>query len=283
PIENIKQVLPELLDSLSDNAWLESAQAIMTTDTIAKAVSKQITIEDKTITITGMAKGSGMIKPNMATMLSFIATDANVSKNALDEILLNAVNKSFNRITVDGDTSTNDACVLFATAKANNSIIESNGSNEYLQLQAAIVSVCQQLAQAIVRDGEGASKFISVQVNEGKNEQECLAVAYKIAESPLVKTAFTASDPNWGRILAAVGNAGIDDLDIDNISIYLDDVCIVENGCRSQTYTEEDVKKVMLQEEIKLSVCLNRGENIEEVWTTDLSHEYITINAEYRT
>jgi glutamate N-acetyltransferase/amino-acid N-acetyltransferase len=283
PVKKIKQILPELLDSLSDNSWLESAQAIMTTDTIAKAVSKQITIVGKTITITGMAKGSGMIKPNMATMLSFIATDANVSKNALDEILLHAVNKSFNRITVDGDTSTNDACVLFATAKANNSIIESSGSNEYLQLQDAIVSVCQKLAQAIVRDGEGASKFISIQVNEGKNEQECLAVAYKIAESPLVKTAFTASDPNWGRILAAVGNAGIEDLDIDNISIYLDDVCIIENGCRSETYTEEDGKKVMLQEEIKLSVCLYRGESIEEIWTTDLSHEYITINAEYRT
>jgi len=283
PIEKIKQVLPGLLDSLSDSAWLKSAQAIMTTDTIAKAVSKQITIAGKIVTITGMAKGSGMIKPNMATMLSFIATDANVSKKALNEILLYAVNKSFNRITVDGDTSTNDACVLFATAKAKNSIIENSNSSEYLELKRAIVSVCQQLAQAIVRDGEGASKFISIQVDEGKNEKECLAVAYKIAESPLVKTAFTASDPNWGRILAAVGNAGLEDLNIDNISIYLDDICIVENGCRSETYTEEKGKKVMLQEEIKLSVYLDRGESKEEVWTTDLSHEYITINAEYRT
>ena len=283
PVEKIKQVLPDLLDSLSDDVWLKSAQAIMTTDTLAKAVSKQLTIAGKTITITGIAKGSGMIKPNMATMLSFIATDANVSKNALGEILSYAVNKSFNRVTVDGDTSTNDACVLFATAKASNSVIESSDSNEYHELQDAIVNVCQQLAQAIVRDGEGASKFISIQVNEGKNEQECLAVAYKIAESPLVKTAFTASDPNWGRILAAVGNAGLEDLDIDNISIYLDDICIVENGCRSKTYTEESGKKVMLQEEIRLSVCLNRGESKEEIWTTDLSHEYITINAEYRT
>lgn len=283
PVEKIKRVLPGLLDNLSDNAWLKSAQAIMTTDTIAKAVSKQITIAEETITITGIAKGSGMIKPNMATMLSFIATDANVSKKALNEMLSYAVNKSFNRVTVDGDTSTNDACVLFATAKAKNSVIEDNDSSEYLELLRAIVSVCQQLAQAIVRDGEGASKFISIQVNEGKNEQECLAVAYKVAESPLVKTAFTASDPNWGRILAAVGNAGLEDLNIDNISIYLDDICIVENGCRSETYTEEKGKKVMSQEEIKLSVYLNRGESEEEIWTTDLSHEYITINAEYRT
>ena len=283
PVDKIEQVLPDLLNNLSDNSWLKSAQAIMTTDTIPKAVSKQISISGKPISITGIAKGSGMIKPNMATMLSFIATDANVSKSVLDKILALAVNKSFNRITVDGDTSTNDACVLVATGKAGNAIIEEQNSEEYIELENAIVSICQNLAQAIIRDGEGASKFISIHVNKGDSEEECLTVAYKIAESPLVKTAFTASDPNWGRILAAVGNAGIEDLDISQINIFLDDICIVEKGCRSKSYTEEYGKKIMMQDEIALSVELNRGKSNETVWTTDLSHEYITINAEYRT
>lgn len=283
PVEKIKKVLPELLNNLTDTSWLQSAQAIMTTDTIPKAVSKEISISGKTVSITGIAKGSGMIKPNMATMLSFIATDANVSKKALDAVLFHAIDKSFNRITVDGDTSTNDACVIFATAKANNTIIDDCYSDEYFVFEKAVVHVCQQLAQAIIRDGEGASKFITLEVNEGKDKQECLAIAYKIAESPLVKTAFTASDPNWGRILAAIGNAGIEDLDISYISIFLDDVCVVEKGCRAKSYTEKSGKQVMLQDEIKLSVYLNRGNSKEEIWTTDLSHDYITINAEYRT
>ena len=283
PVEKIKSVIPKLLDNLSESEWLNVALAIMTTDTIPKAISRQITIGGEKITITGIAKGSGMIKPNMATMLSYIATDANVTKEVLDTILLYSVNKSFNRITVDGDTSTNDSCALFATAQSNNSEIDNFESKEFVTLQNAVTEVCQYLAQSIIRDGEGASKFITVEVSGGNNDKECLAVAYKIAESPLVKTAFTASDANWGRILAAIGNAGIDNLNIDEVTIHLDNVCIVENGGRSKTYTEEQGKQVMLQEEIKLSVFLNRGNSTEEVWTTDLSHEYITINAEYRT
>jgi glutamate N-acetyltransferase/amino-acid N-acetyltransferase len=283
PIAKIKKALPDLVNNLSDDLWLRTAQSIMTTDTIPKAVSTQLTIRGKKINMTGIAKGSGMIKPNMATMLSFIATDANISKDMLDKMLVNAVNSSFNRITVDGDTSTNDACALFATGKAKNSLIKDCDTNEYIEMEKAVKSVCFQLAQAIVRDGEGATKFITVEVNEGQDTNECLAVAYKIAESPLVKTAFTASDPNWGRILAAIGNAGIKDLKINKVSIYLDDVCIVENGQRSKTYTEEKGKEVMVREEIKLSVSLNRGDTKEVIWSTDLSHEYITINAEYRT
>jgi glutamate N-acetyltransferase / amino-acid N-acetyltransferase len=283
PVEKINKALPELLKNLSDNVWLDAAKAIMTTDTIPKAVSKQISINGEIVSITGIAKGAGMIKPDMATMLSFVGTDAKVSKEILDKILSNAVNKSFNRITVDGDTSTNDACVIFSTCKANNSLIDNFDSDDFIELENAVTGLFCELAQAIIRDGEGATKFISIEVNGGKEEKECLKVAYKIAESPLVKTAFTASDPNWGRILAAVGNAGIHDLDINKVSIYLDDVCIVENGERSKTYSEEKGKKVMIQEEIKLSVNLNRGTCKEVIWTTDLSHEYITINAEYRT
>lgn len=283
PTEKIKQALPGLVNNLSGDSWLQVAQAIMTTDTIPKAISSQVNINGVTVSITGIAKGAGMIKPNMATMLSFIATDANISKEVLDEILLKAVNKSFNRITIDGDTSTNDACVIFSTGKANNDLIDSCDSDGYVEFENAIIKICCELAQSIVRDGEGATKFISVEVKGGKAAEECLRVAYKIAESPLVKTAFTASDANWGRILAAIGNSGIHDLDINKVSVYLDDVCVVENGQRSETYTEEQGKKVMLQEEIKLSVDLKRRNFKEEIWTTDLSHEYITINAEYRT
>lgn len=283
PVEKINQALPDLVNDLSGSTWLEAAQAIMTTDTIPKAISSQININGVTVTITGIAKGAGMIKPDMATMLCFIGTDANIKKEILDRILLNAVNKSFNRITIDGDTSTNDACAIFATGRANNDLINDSNSDQYIEFEKAIIKVCCDLAQAIVRDGEGATKFISVEVNGGKDKNECLSVAYKIAGSPLIKTAFTASDPNWGRILAAIGNSSINDLDINKVCVYLDDVCIVENGQRSKTYTEENGKKVMVQEEIRLSVSLNRGTCNEEIWTTDLSHEYITINAEYRT
>ncbi len=283
PVEKINSALPELLNKLSDNSWVEVAEAIMTTDTIPKAVSSQINLDGNTITITGIAKGSGMIRPDMATMLSYIATDANISNKILDKVLLNAVNKSFNRITVDGDTSTNDSCLLIATGKANNCLIDSDDSEEYKQIENAIIKICCELAQAIIRDGEGATKFITIEVSGGKNKDECLAVAYKIAESPLVKTAFTASDPNWGRILAAVGNSGIENLNIDKVIINISDICIVENGQRSETYTEEKGKDVMSQDEIKLSVNINRGDFIEEIWTPDLSHEYVTINAEYRT
>lgn len=283
PVDKIKSVIPELISNLSDSSWLQVANAIMTTDTIPKAISEEVSIADHMISITGIAKGSGMIKPNMATMLSYIATDACVSKEILDKVLISSVNKSFNRITVDGDTSTNDACMLFATGKADNPVINSCNSADYIEFEKAICKVCQKLAQSIIRDGEGASKFITIDVNEGFDKQECLAVAYKIAESPLVKTAFTASDANWGRILAAIGNAGINNLDINMISIYLDEICIVESGCRAKSYTEEKGKAVMLQEEIKLTVNLHRGESMERIWTTDLSHEYVSINADYRT
>jgi len=283
PFEKINKVLPDLLENLSNSSWLETAKAIMTTDTIPKAVSLQLKVAGVTVSITGIAKGSGMIKPNMATMLSFIATDININKELLDEILLKAISKSFNRITIDGDTSTNDACVLISTGKANNTLIDNCTSEGYVDFENAVIEVCCKLAQAIVRDGEGATKYISVKVSGGKETAECLAVAYKIAESPLVKTAFTASDPNWGRILAAVGNSGIEDLVVTAIDIHLDDICIVNKGQRCKTYTEAKGKKVMQHEEINLSINLNRGICSEEIWTTDLSHEYITINAEYRT
>ena len=255
----------------------------MTTDTIPKAISSKLSIGEATASITGSAKGAGMIRPDTATMLSFIATDANITKDLLDKILSNDISKSFNRIIVDGDTSTNDACMLFATGKANNLLIDKQDSDTFNILENAFVKVCRYLAHAIIRDGEGATKFISIVVNGGKTDTECLSVAYRIAESPLVKTAFFASDPNWGRILAAIGNSGINDLDINRVNIYFDDLCIVENGQRSKTYSESEGVKVMCQDEIKLSVNLNRGTYKEEIWTTDLSHEYITINAEYRT
>lgn len=284
PVDKINLALPELIKNLSSNSWLDAAKAIMTTDTIPKAVSKEIVFGDTVVTITGIVKGSGMIRPDMATMLAFIATDVNINKDLLDKILLSAVNKSFNRITVDGDTSTNDSCVLISTSKAKNKCINDEATTEYKLIESEVVNIFCELAQAIIRDGEGATKFLTIEVKSGKNEKECLAVAYKIAESPLVKTAFTASDPNWGRILAAIGNSGIQDLDINNVQVYLDELCIVENGQRAPNYAEAEGKRVMLQDEILLTVNLgDRGECNEKIWTTDLSHEYIRINAEYRT
>ncbi len=283
PVDKINDALPELIGKLSTDNWIEAAEAIMTTDTIPKAISKKISLGDSTISITGIVKGSGMIRPDMATMLAFIATDANIAKDLLEKILLHAVNKSFNRITVDGDTSTNDACMLIATCKAGNKYIDTLNSNEYELLKNSLIDVFCELSQAIIRDGEGATKFITIKVTGGKEETECTNVAFKIAESPLVKTAFTASDPNWGRILSAIGNSGINDLNINNIEVFLDNVCIIENGQRASGYTEEKGKNVMLQDEITLLVNLNRGAYQEEIWTTDLSHEYIKINAEYRT
>ncbi|GJM04356.1 MAG: arginine biosynthesis bifunctional protein ArgJ [marine bacterium B5-7] len=283
PVDKINSALPELLENLSADNWVDAAKAIMTTDTIPKAKSKTISIGGATISITGIAKGSGMIRPNMATMLAYIATDANIAKDMLEKILLYAVSKSFNRITVDGDTSTNDSCVLIATCKADNKCIISQSSEEYKALEHALTDTFRELSQTIIRDGEGATKFLTIKVTGGKKSKECTDVAYKIAESPLVKTAFTASDANWGRILSAIGNSGINDLDINNIEVFLDQLCIVENGQRSSSYTEEKGKRVMLQDEITLMVNLNRGKCQEEIWTTDLSHEYVTINAEYRT
>ena len=282
PVEKINKVLPQLVKNLSEDCWVNVAKSIMTTDTIPKAVSSQISIANSTVSITGIAKGSGMIKPDMATMLSFVATDANVTKDALDKIRDHALFKSFNRITVDGDTSTNDSFLLISTCAIDAPIIDKKDSKEFKILENEIIKVCRELAQAIVRDGEGATKFISIQVDEGIDSSECLSVAYKVAESLLVKTAFTASDPNWGRIIAAIGNSNIRDLDIHKIDVYIDDICIVNNGERSKTYNEDKAKEVMRQNEIILRINLRRGTFSEEIWTTDLSYEYIKINAEYR-
>lgn len=282
PVEKINKVLPQLVKNLSEDCWVNVAKSIMTTDTIPKAVSSQISIANSTVSITGIAKGSGMIKPDMATMLSFVATDANVTKDALDKIRDHALFKSFNRITVDGDTSTNDSFLLISTCAIDAPIIDKKDSKEFKILENEIIKVCRELAQAIVRDGEGATKFISIQVDEGIDSSECLSVAYKVAESLLVKTAFTASDPNWGRIIAAIGNSNIRDLDIHKIDVYIDDICIVNNGERSKTYNEDKAKEVMKQNEIILRINLRRGTFSEEIWTTDLSYEYIKINAEYR-
>lgn len=282
PVEKINKVLPQLVKNLSEDCWVNVAKSIMTTDTIPKAVSSQISIANSTVSITGIAKGSGMIKPDMATMLSFVATDANVTKDALDKIRDHALFKSFNRITIDGDTSTNDSFLLISTCAIDAPIIDKKDSKEFKILENEIIKVCRELAQAIVRDGEGATKFISIQVDEGIDSSECLSVAYKVAESLLVKTAFTASDPNWGRIIAAIGNSNIRDLDIHKIDVYIDDICIVNNGERSKTYSEDKGKKVMRQNEIILRINLRRGAFSEEIWTTDLSYEYIKINAEYR-
>ena len=282
PVEKINKVLPQLVKNLSEDCWVNVAKSIMTTDTIPKAVSSQISIANSTVSITGIAKGAGMIKPDMATMLSFVATDANVTKDALDKIRDHALFKSFNRITIDGDTSTNDSFLLISTCAIDAPIIDKKDSKEFKILENEIIKVCRELAQAIVRDGEGATKFISIQVDEGIDSSECLSVAYKVAESLLVKTAFTASDPNWGRIIAAIGNSNIRDLDIHKIDVYIDDICIVNNGERSKTYNEDKAKEVMKQNEIILRINLRRGVFSEEIWTTDLSYEYIKINAEYR-
>lgn len=279
PVEKISAVLSQLQQHLNTDAWQTAAQAIMTTDTVPKIVSRQITLAGKAVTLTGIAKGAGMIRPNMATMLSFLATDAKLDKATLQSCLRNAVNKSFNRITVDGDTSTNDAVVLMATG---NSGVQIQAS-ELVAFQTLLDDVCVELARAIVRDGEGATKLINIVVEQGTDEQECSRVAYAIAHSPLVKTAFFASDPNWGRILAAVGYAGVDNLDISKIQIYLDDVCIVKDGGRASSYTEEQGRQVMQQTEITIRVVLQRGKATTTVWTCDFSYDYVKINAEYRT
>ena len=283
PVEKIINALPNAVQDLKNNNWFNAAHAIMTTDTVAKAVSQQININGKIITVTGMAKGSGMIRPDMATMLSYIATDAAVDKNVLDTILTHAVEQSFNRITVDGDTSTNDACVLMATGQADNDVITDFASNSAQQLYQVIATISQQLAHAIVRDGEGATKFIAVEVEQGVDSEECRQVAYTIAHSPLVKTALFASDPNWGRILAAVGRSGVADFDLSKVAIYLDTVCIVDKGEPASSYTEEQGQQVMDQDEITIRVELGRGKAKDTVWTCDFSYDYVKINAEYRT
>jgi glutamate N-acetyltransferase/amino-acid N-acetyltransferase len=282
PVDRIEAGLPAALANLSEGNWAVAAEGIMTTDTLPKAYSKQITLGGQTVTITGISKGAGMIKPNMATMLGFLATDAKVAPGLLQALVTDAANASFNRITIDGDTSTNDSFVLIASRQAAHAEITDLGSAEGQALRAALIEVSQQLAQAIVRDGEGATKFISVTIEGGRTEAECALAAYAIAHSPLVKTAFFASDPNLGRILAAVGYAGIDDLDQNLIEMHLDDVHVVTKGGRNPAYREEDGQRVMKQSEITIRVHLGRGQASTTVWTCDLSHDYVSINADYR-
>ena len=282
PIERIKAGLPGAIADLKADNWFAAAHAIMTTDTVAKAASKQIKLQDKTITITGIAKGAGMIRPNMATMLGYLACDAAISQPLLQTLTKYAADRSFNRITVDGDTSTNDSFIVMATSVAGNVEVGEITSADYSALRDAITEVSVQLAQAIVRDGEGATKFITIKVEEGANEDECAKVAYAIGHSPLVKTAFFASDPNLGRILAAIGYAGIDDLDVSNIAVYLDDVLVAQNGGRAPSYTEAEGQRVMKQSEITIRVVLNRGSATTTVWTCDFSYDYVKINADYR-
>ncbi|MET0520251.1 MAG: bifunctional glutamate N-acetyltransferase/amino-acid acetyltransferase ArgJ [Burkholderiaceae bacterium] len=282
PVERIVAGLPAAIAALKADNWAEAAAGIMTTDTLPKAASTQIRIQGQTVTLTGISKGAGMIRPNMATMLGYVATDANIAPALLQALVTEAADASFNRITIDGDTSTNDSFVLIATQKAAHARIESLDSAEGQALRAALIEVSQTLAQAIVRDGEGATKFISIMVEGGRDEAECQLAAYAIAHSPLVKTAFFASDPNLGRILAAVGYAGIADLDQTLIEMHLDDVHVVTRGGRHPAYREEDGQRVMKQAEISVRVGLNRGAARTTVWTCDLSHDYVSINADYR-
>lgn len=282
PVAKIIAGLPAAVADLKEDNWLAAAEAIMTTDLVPKAVSKKISLGGTSVAVTGIAKGSGMIHPNMATMLSYIGTDAALSPSILQEIARHATESSFNRITVDGDTSTNDAFILMGTGLAGNLPITDNESFEYAQLRDTITEVAVQLAQAIIRDGEGATKFITVQVEGGRSVDECLKAAYAIAHSPLVKTAFFASDPNLGRILAAIGYAGIEGLDVGGLQLFLGDVLVAENGGRASAYREEDGQRVMKQSEIVVRVVLNRGDASAAVWTCDLSYDYVKINASYR-
>ncbi|MES2281297.1 MAG: bifunctional glutamate N-acetyltransferase/amino-acid acetyltransferase ArgJ [Pseudomonadota bacterium] len=282
PYERIEAGLPAAIADAKENNWANAAEAIMTTDTVAKAFSKKVSIGGAEVTITGISKGAGMIRPNMATMLGFMATDATVAQPLMAQLARELAEGSFNRVTVDGDTSTNDSFVVMATNKAKHAAITSLDSAEGKALRAAMLDIARQLAQAIVRDGEGATKFISVVIEGGKTGEECRKVAYAIAHSPLVKTAFFASDPNLGRILAAVGYAGIDDLDQTKIDLYLDDVLVAKNGGRHPGYVEADGQRVMKQSEITVRVVLGRGTASDTVWTCDFSYEYVKINADYR-
>jgi glutamate N-acetyltransferase/amino-acid N-acetyltransferase len=283
PVERIVAGLPAALADLAEDHWAQAAEAIMTTDTVPKAASRQVTIDGRTVTVTGISKGAGMIRPAMATMLGFVATDAAVEPALLRALVAEAANRSFNRITIDGDTSTNDSFVLIASGQAGNTPIAQFDNADGALLRDAVIAVAEQLAQAIVRDGEGATKFITVQVDGGRSAAECRQVAYSIAHSPLVKTAFFASDPNLGRILAAVGYAGIADLDQTLIALHLDNVPVVVRGGRNPDYREEDGQRVMKQSEITVRVSLGRGSEQATVWTCDLSYDYVKINADYRT
>ena len=282
PHERVIAGLPAALADLDARHWAIAAEAIMTTDTVPKAASRQVRIDGREVAVTGIAKGAGMIRPNMATMLGFVATDAAVEPALLQALVKEAAERSFNRITIDGDTSTNDSFVLVASGAAGNAPVTQFDSEDGALLRDAVIAVAEELAQAIVRDGEGASKFITVRVDGGRSQAECRLVAYAIAHSPLVKTAFFASDPNLGRILAAVGYAGIADLDQSTIDMFLDDVHVVHQGGRRPEYREEDGARVMKQSEITVRIDLHRGPAHATVWTCDLSYDYVKINADYR-
>jgi glutamate N-acetyltransferase/amino-acid N-acetyltransferase len=281
PVQRLVAGLPQAVAALTPDNWFSAAEAIMTTDTQPKAGSRTVTIGGHAVTLTGISKGAGMIKPNMATMLGFLAFDATVAQPVLDQLVKQAADKSFNCITIDGDTSTNDSFMLVATG-AGSLVIDSIDSPHYAELAAAVTELSTFLAQAIVRDGEGATKFMTVTVEDGRNVEECRKIAYSIAHSPLVKTAFFASDPNLGRILAAIGYAGVDDLDVGQLNLYLDDVWVAKNGGRNPDYQEQDGQRVMQQSEITIRVKLARGDATATLWTCDLSHDYVSINADYR-
>ncbi|KMZ11241.1 Glutamate N-acetyltransferase / N-acetylglutamate synthase [Candidatus Burkholderia humilis] len=282
PIDRLKAGLPAALANQQAAHWFDAAQAIMTTDTLPKAVSRQVTIDGHVVTMSGISKGVGMIKPNMATMLGLLAFDANVAQPVLDQLVKHVADRSFNCITIDGDTSTNDSFILIASGKSSLPAITSTDSPAYAALRDAITETAQELAQLIVRDGEGATKFMTVTVEGGKDVAECRQIAYAIGHSPLVKTAFYASDPNLGRILAAIGYAGVTDLDVGKIDLYLDDVLVAKAGGRNPEYKEEDGQRVMKKSEILIRVVLGRGDAQATVWTCDLSHDYVSINADYR-
>lgn len=282
PMQKILPAIPQAFASLSADNWAAAATGIMTTDTRAKGAFVEFEYQGETISVAGICKGSGMIEPNMATMLGYVASNASVAQPLLDQLAIDAANQSFNRITVDGDTSTNDSCILMATGQTGLSEITSVDSELYVLFRAAVIDVHKQLAKAIVTDGEGATKFVTIQVNGGANALECKNVAYAVAHSPLVKTALFASDPNWGRIVAAIGNAGVESLDSTKVIVHLGDVLIVEKGGCAASYREELGQAVMNEENIDITIDLGRGEYSDRVWTTDLSHEYVTINADYR-
>ncbi|VVD74161.1 ornithine acetyltransferase [Pandoraea eparura] len=282
PVERLVAGLPQAIANLAPAHWYEAAQSIMTTDTLPKAASREIVIDGKTIVLTGISKGAGMIKPNMATMLGFVGTNARVAQPVLDALVKYVADRSFNAITIDGDTSTNDSFIVAATGQTDLPEIVSTDTPAFAAFRDALLSISQELAQLIVRDGEGATKFITVTVEGGRDVAECRQIGYAIGHSPLVKTAFYASDPNLGRILAAIGYAGVNDLDVSKIDLYLDDVLVARAGGRNADYREEDGQRVMKQSEITVRVVLGRGDAAATLWTCDLSHDYVSINADYR-
>ncbi len=281
PIETINGALERCVENLSEQGWEDAANGIMTTDTRPKGSSRKLSIEGESVSITGISKGSGMIMPNMATMLAYVATDVGLSQALAEDLLKEAADQSFNQATVDGDTSTNDSCMLIATHESG-VVFQTESDEGYQQFREAFIAVCVELAQAIIRDGEGATKFVTVRVEEANNRDEARAVAYTVAHSPLVKTALFAADPNWGRILAAIGRAPMNDLNVDAVSVYLDDVLLAEKGSVAQSYLEEDGSRIMAQEEFYIIIKLGRGNVAADVWTCDFSYDYVKINADYR-